>query len=151
MDNCTIDQPCFTIIGPRHAKLTKSYDAGSFIVPEGFHFDGATIPWWAWSIIRLDPFGSIVGPACGHDFLYVTCGKVIGKDGYPQVWSEKAADEYFYKRCQATNVEMSWLQERLVRRAVIWFGDYDVDKTSNVYHWNKHWLEIYLERYRTAV
>ena len=146
-----IPQPQFTLIGKRHAKLISPYDAGNFEVPAGFEFDGATIPWFVWSLIRLSPFDTIVGPACGHDFLYVTCGRVLGWDGRPLYYTEKQSDEYFYRRCQATNVEMSWLQERAVRRAVIWFGDYDVDKRSDVYNWNTKMIEDYLERYRASI
>lgn len=146
-----IPQPTFRNLGPRRAILTEDYDAGDFIVPAAFQFDGATIPWWAWSLIRLDPFGRISGPACGHDFLYVTCGRVLGKDGRPLFYTEDEADEYFYHRCQAENVEMNWLQERLVRRAVFLFGDYDYKKESNVYIWNSLMIESYLERYRAAI
>jgi len=40
------------------------------IVPTGFLFDGASIPWALWSALRLAPHGAMDGPALAHDFIY---------------------------------------------------------------------------------
>ena len=138
-----IPQPEFTLLGKRHAITSHPYDAGPFIIPAGFQFDGASMPWWVWSAIRLSPFDTIVGPACGHDLLYVQCGRVRLKDGSWVTVTKAQADDYFYGRCMAENVEMSWLQERLVRRAVKVFGRYDKKRKSNCYKWNVNWLNEY--------
>lgn len=136
-----IESPTFKIIEKRHAVITEDYDCGEFIIPAGFHFDGATMPWWTWSLMRLDPFERITGAAAPHDLLYVNLGRVRAKDGSWLYYSEPEADEMFYRR--AITCDLNWLQARLVRRAVIWFGDYDFKHKSNCYKWNVEWLERY--------
>lgn len=46
---------------------------GMIKVPKGFIFDGASIPSWAWSILKIHPFSDeIVKAGIVHDFLYRT-------------------------------------------------------------------------------
>lgn len=122
--------------------LKEDYDVGPFTIPTGFQFDGASMPSWTWSLLRLDPFGRICAAALPHDLLYVNCGRVQGPDGTWMLYTERQADEMFYERCKA-GCDMNWLQSRLVRRAVIWFGDYDTYGKSKAALWNKEWLEEY--------
>jgi hypothetical protein len=46
------------------------------IVPEGFIYDGASIPRVVWSISGLRPDGLIRAAACIHDWIYRYSGKV---------------------------------------------------------------------------
>jgi len=138
-----LTQPVIQILEKRHAVLREDYDCGEFIIPKGFQFDGATMPTWTWSLMQLEPFGRICAAALPHDLLYVTLGVVWGKDGNHLRYTEIQADEMFYER--AKQCDLNWLQARLVRRAVILFGDYDLDRTSCVYQWNKDWLLSYTQ------
>lgn len=53
--------------------LWKDPIHGDIIVPEGFIFDGASIPEWAWSLILTNPFDEgVVQAALVHDWLYTT-------------------------------------------------------------------------------
>lgn len=136
-----LKQPVIENVGTRHAILKEPYDCGEFIIPAGFHFDGASMPTWTWSIMCLDPFGRIGAAALPHDLLYVNLGVVRGKNGEILQYLESAADEMFYERTKYC--QMNWLQSRLVRRAVIWFGDYDTYHKSKSFYWNEKWLEQY--------
>ena len=40
------------------------------VIPEGFLFDGASIPRPLWSLLGLAPHGVMDGPALAHDFVY---------------------------------------------------------------------------------
>ena len=40
------------------------------VVPEGFLFDGASIPRLFWTLLGLTPHGDMDGPALIHDFIY---------------------------------------------------------------------------------
>lgn len=140
-----LDQPVIKVIGKRHAKLVEDYevinDYDSWIIPKGFEFDGASMPTWTWSLLGLDPFGRICAAALPHDLMYVNCGRIMGKDGHWMYYTEKQADDMFGERCSLC--DMNWLQYRLVRRAVILFGDYDTYGKSKSAQWNKDWLIKY--------
>lgn len=43
-----------------------------------FLFDGASIPWFAWSLIRLAPHGVMDGPSLPHDLIYHLRGLIQG-------------------------------------------------------------------------
>jgi len=137
-----LQQPVIQILGKRRAILKEDYDVGDFIIPAGFQFDGASMPAWTWSLLRLDPFGRICAAALPHDLLYVNCGNVRGRDGTWLQIPENEADEMFYERCK-DGCDMNWLQSRLVRRAVVWFGDYDTYHKSKSAEWNRQWLWAY--------
>ena len=138
-----LTQPVTQILEKRHAVLKQDYDCGEFIIPKGFQFDGATMPTWTWSLMQLEPFGRIGAAALPHDLLYVTLGIVWGKDGKHLHYTEAEADEMFYHR--AEQCDLNWLQARLVRRAVILFGDYDHKMKSRSYHWNREWIKKYIQ------
>ena len=136
-----LDQPITQIIGKRHAILIEPYDCGSFTIPAGFQFDGASLPTFTWSLLCLEPQGRILAAALPHDLLYVTLGNVRSKDGSWVHYDKKDADRMFYERSQKCG--LNWIQSRLVWRAVYWFGHYDIDHHSQTYLWNKEWLKEY--------
>ena len=45
-------------------------------IPKGFIYDGASIPWFLWSIIRVTPDGLHRAATILHDALYIAKGKV---------------------------------------------------------------------------
>lgn len=141
MGRVLLTQPVIQIVGKRRALLKEDYDAGDFTIPAGFQFDGATMPTWSWSLLRLDPFGRISGAALPHDLLYVNCGSVRGHDGTWLQYTEEEADDMFGERC--SQCEMNWVQYRLLRRAVVLFGNYDKHQTSKSARWNHSWLWAY--------
>jgi hypothetical protein len=50
------------------------------IVPQGFEFNLASIPWWLkWAVSRL---GRNQRASCLHDYLY-------GETDYPRAWADK--------------------------------------------------------------
>jgi len=85
------------------------FDCGEWvriIIPKGFAWDGASIPWWAYSIIRVTPGGSMLLPSLVHDALYRTAGlrKGHGQGGVSPFErtsklnvSRKFADQLFWK------------------------------------------------------
>lgn len=133
--------PTFRVIGERRAIITEDYDCGDFIVPAGFQFDGATMPWWSWSALRLDPFGRISGSAAPHDLLYVNLGRVRGKHGEWLFYSEDEADHMFHVRTK--DCGLNGFQRVAVHGAVRLFGHYDHKQKSNCAIWNREWLVAY--------
>ena len=47
------------------------------IIPEGYTFDGASIPWWCWSALRVHPLSNrVLIAALVHDYLYeIRCNR----------------------------------------------------------------------------
>ena len=43
-------------------------------IPKGFQWDGASIPWFAWTVLRLHPGGKCLLFSLLHDYLYRTEG-----------------------------------------------------------------------------
>ena len=82
-----------------------------FFLPEGFIFDGASIPRPLWSVYG-GPFGKYRDAACLHDFLYAY-GSLLGV-------SRKKADHYFYRRM--INDRISHYKAKSMYGAVYIFG-----------------------------
>ena len=134
-----VTQPILQNIGPRwyrlHEKFTyewvKEGVRRRIVVPAGFECDGASIPWWAWSKIRLVPTGIIGAAAALHDFMYANRGdlpdgsylRVIGPDEcvpLHDVWSRYNADRLLCRVMRESGVP--WLKRRIVYRSVRIFG-----------------------------
>ena len=141
MSPLLLTEPVIQIVGKRKAVLKEAYDVGPFTIPPGFFFDGASMPTFTWSLLCLDPFGRICAAALPHDLLYVNCGRVRGHDGTWLCYTEREADEMFADRC--VDSDLNWIQMRLIRRAVIMFGDYDTYGKSKGAEWNRDWLLSY--------
>lgn len=58
------------MVGSGHKILAEDFVFLGVFVPKGFITDGASIPFWAWSIIRETPYGRVLPAAIIHDYLY---------------------------------------------------------------------------------
>ena len=82
-------QPSTTPISDRRYRLDKDFEyiyrkpsniLCRILIKEGFLFDGASIPRWAWSIIGLYPTSIMLAPSLIHDLLLKEGGEI--KKGY---------------------------------------------------------------------
>lgn len=71
-----------------------------YVVPAGFKFNGANIPWWAWSLIGLHPFHKKVRRAAlFHDFMYAAQYKSTGDLGFKSMLKEDGCNVFQYMAC----------------------------------------------------
>ncbi len=106
------------------------------VVPEGFMYDGASVPRIAWSLSGITPDGLMRAPALVHDWIYAHKGKLpdesyqfkIGKAKWKPVlavWAREAADKLFARMMRESGVSKP--KRRMVYRAVRWFGGFSWD------------------------
>jgi len=109
--------------GPREAVLLADFRYASDIadavitVPEGFVYDGASVPQAAWSIVR--PFGRTLRASVIHDWLFVA--QEIGGRRIPR----KLADDIFREAMKVDSGppwNVTWFQREGSYRAVRAFG-----------------------------
>ncbi len=101
-------------------------------VPEGFEYDGASVPRICWSISGILPDGLVRAGALIHDWLYAHGGMLPGKsffrldhlrrwESVPSArWSRKAADRMFGRLLREAGV--SRRRRRAAYLAVRAFG-----------------------------
>ena len=110
--------------GPREAILLAPFSYQSdlaggaiIIVPEGFVYDGASVPRAAWSIVR--PFGRTLRASVIHDWLYT-----VKRIRYLTV-DQALADAIFREAMQVDAAPpwgVTWFQREGSYRAVRQFG-----------------------------
>ena len=83
-------------------------------IPTGFVTDGASIPWFLWSI--LPPFGPYLPAAAAHDFLY-----------FAATFSRKGADQIFLRIME--DLEVPLWKRRIMYRGV---------RVGGWWGWRKH-------------
>lgn len=114
----------------------ETLDVESLItVPEGFVYDGASIPRITWSLFGVTPDGVHRAAALVHDWIYTFDGdlppgsvmrKITMADGSIKVldtidkWTRKDADRFFKKMLLETDMKR-WKVECMYN-AVRWFG-----------------------------
>lgn len=101
-------------LSPTHATLTSDLvfttrDGMVHTVPAGFHYDGASIPRQAWSIIGHPFTGAFIRPAALHDWYCV----------HKSIQSS-AAHRLLYDGLRSEGV--GWFRAQLMYRAVQVFG-----------------------------
>ncbi|WP_081452469.1 DUF1353 domain-containing protein [Verrucomicrobium spinosum] len=94
-------------------------------VPRGFEFDGASVPWWMWSLLRVPPDGLHRAAALAHDYLYRHVGRVpLGHQqelirgkwmDCTSPWLREEADALFARILRECGVSM-------VRRRLMYLG-----------------------------
>ena len=100
-------------------------------IPEGYIFDGASVPRWLWSISGIRPDGKQRTAALIHDWIYVHKGLLpTGSQEYQDKqgkwkifqgkWTRKDADKIFAKILKESGMPKS--KRRWMYRAVHWFG-----------------------------
>ncbi len=85
-------------------------------VPEGFVWDGASVPRGLWTISGIRKDGRIRAAALIHDFLYRNLGQATDA----LCFSRKGADKLFYTIMREAG--MSWWRASRAYRAVRVFG-----------------------------
>lgn len=92
------------------SELTYVASTGEkFVVPEGFIYDGASIPNIMWGLVGHPFMHGYIRPAALHDFL---CRNKVG--------SSRHVHQIFYDGLRAEGVNR--LYSRLLYWAVRWFG-----------------------------
>ena len=79
--------------GQEHAlvdrKYTFNYRGVAYTVPSGFEFNGASIPWFCWSLLCLHPLHpKVIRGALFHDYLYSIGYKEIADKGFKRFLRE---------------------------------------------------------------
>lgn len=82
-----------------------------FEIPQGFMFDGASIPKFAWSIIGSPFTGKYYNAGLMHDYFYRT-----------GIVTKKEADELFYVKMRQDGV--GYIKANLMFAAVKMFGGF---------------------------
>jgi len=135
----SVPQPLNIPTGDKSYRLVADYTyewvkAGvrrRITVPEGFDYDGASVPRFAWSICGLHPDGLIRAAACIHDWLYEHKGE-LPYDSYqrlrwpdvwenvPKVWTRRNADRMFGRIMRESGIRK--IRRRVAYLAVRGFG-----------------------------
>lgn len=121
-----------------HKEGDKHY---RFIVPEGFKYDGASVPRIYWTIVGFLPDGLGRAAALIHDYIYVYKGKIpkghlLVKDDsgqwveYQGEWIRKRADKLFLSLLIKGGVPK--IRRNLAYWAVKGFGWYPWMKKSKI-------------------
>ena len=93
------------------------------VVPEGFRFDGASVPRALWSVIGISPRGLVEPAACCHDWLYHNNGyvtTVVNGEFIYNRWTRKEADKLFARIMR--ELGMNKFRRRAAYYAVRVFG-----------------------------
>jgi|GEM_PF-544550 len=134
-----LHQPAITPISDRYYRLVDSYEyAWTFedkrrriVVPKGSVNDGASVPWFLWTLSRLRPDGLVRAAALIHDWIYRHTGKLppesCQEETSPGVWTDietpwvrRDTDRLFSRMLREAGVHK--LKRRMAFRAVHWFG-----------------------------
>jgi hypothetical protein len=80
-------KPCVRLVEP----LYTPYGT----VPSSFVTDGASIPWWAWSLIRTCPHGKALLPAIWHDWaLMIGVSRAVADRQFYALMRGKGVSEW---------------------------------------------------------
>jgi hypothetical protein len=76
-----------------------------FRIPQGYVWDGASVPRFAWSITGMRPEGLMEAGACIHDWIYDKGGKLpLASCPAKPTWTRKEADRIFLKINQLVGI-----------------------------------------------
>lgn len=94
-------------------------------IPAGFEYDGASNPWWLWTITRILPDGLGRAAALVHDWLYVHKGRLM--DGKFQRYTQELWRGVYtpWERHQADKLFANMLDEAgetKIRRRMMYLG-----------------------------
>lgn len=91
-----------------------------FKINQGFTYDGASVPKFAWTLIGLLPDGIHRPAALIHDFMYTRRGMMMTDEGIPFKYDREFADLFFYEALNFVGLK-SW-HSRLAYRVARLFG-----------------------------
>ena len=97
--------------GSKHWALLEDFQRGDIVVPEGFRFDGASIPRGLWSLVGHPLNGKHIKAAVVHDYLYF-----LGGDKEDKIF----ADKMFLRHLKQNGVSKT--RRMLMYWAVKYFG-----------------------------
>ena len=81
--------------GKSCVRLIESLYTRYGTVPSSFVSDGASIPWWAWSLIRTCPHGRALLPAIWHDWsLMIGVSRPVADRQFYGLMQEKGVPEW---------------------------------------------------------
>jgi hypothetical protein len=87
----------FTLDESTTTTWTNNGKKYTLTAPQGFTWDGATIPRPLWSIIGYYPTGIMLAASLWHDLIYVEKGKIYNVySGEHEFVSRKHCDQLFY-------------------------------------------------------
>lgn len=132
----SLKQPHNVPVSARGYKLAHDYtyqwkigrESYRINIPEGFLYDGASVPRLVWTITGLRPDGLLRAAATVHDFLYEHKGYMpkgayqLWDDGMDEwvdakkKWSRKSADKMFARLLREAGV--SKVKRRMAYKAV---------------------------------
>jgi hypothetical protein len=99
-------------------------DGRELIVLEGFEFDGASIPRWAWDRIGHPYMPEFIAAALAHDALY-----------HSHLLTKAESDAIFRELLKVAGV--SWFRRDVMTRAVTMFGG-QAYRNADVARWGKY-------------
>lgn len=88
-------------------RLWESYTYENISIPEGFLYDGASVPLLIGALIGFSPDGIHRAAALVHDWIYANKGWVPLTDGKMRKFSRKDTDKIFLKILKECGV-MHW-------------------------------------------
>lgn len=107
-----------------YAEYTYTPDEGAFdgftlIIPEGFEYDGASIPKIFWSLLGMGKDGMHRAAALVHDWLYIHKGEIVSSDGQLLPYTRKDADDLFFAMLKDASIVSwkAWVMYKAVRIA----------------------------------
>jgi hypothetical protein len=123
-DVVAVKDPGFLIGKPRY-RLRREWvmrvRGVPFVIPDGYEFDGASVPRFLWAVTGYTPYGRHIAAALEHDRL---C-ELRGDLGAFRMTSREVHD-HFYVRLLKWGVRPS--KAKLMGWAVRWFGPrWDMD------------------------
>lgn len=88
-------------------------------IPEGFEYDGASVPRILWSISDLTPDGVVRGPATLHDKIYEEQGRMGSNLYYLKDGSWRVCDRVFTRK-EADKLFRAFMKEAGVGATTRW-------------------------------
>lgn len=74
-----IHNQCYELQRGYRAYIVHSGQRYAFWIAKGFQYDGASIPWFLWTILKASPDGLWRAATLVHDYLYINKGVVIAE------------------------------------------------------------------------
>lgn len=86
-------------------RLLLDYERDGIVVPIDYIFDGASTPWWSWSLFPR--FGTVAAAALIHDYCYLNDVN----------FTRKEVDDMFYRHMVEDGTEKwrAWIMWAAVR------------------------------------
>lgn len=74
-----IHNQCYELERGYRAYIVQNGKRYAFWLARGFQYDGASIPWFMWSVLKASPDGLWRAATLVHDYLYINNGEVTAE------------------------------------------------------------------------